>query len=115
MKICFSSNKVEKICNDRKAALKHLPTPKHADKLFQRLQELASCSRLVDIPTSPPLRRHKLSGKLKDFWAVDLVNKHDGWRICFLPVDYEKAPDGSIDFETIVSICIERITDHYNG
>ena len=115
MKLCFGSNRIDRICNDPTAARRKLPTQKHVDKLYQRLQELASFQRLSDIPSAPPLRRHKLKGKRKEMWAIDILNKTDGWRICFTPVDFDQAQDGSITIESVVSICIVDIGDYHNG
>ncbi len=115
MKLCFGSNQIRRICNYPAVTRRKLPTQKHIDKLYQRLQELANFQRLSDIPTTPPLRRHKLKGKRKEMWAVDIISKPDGWRICFVPVDYECAQDGSIIIESVVSICIVDIEDYHNG
>ena len=115
MKLCFGSNKILKICHDPRIAKRVLPSQKHVDKLYQRLQELANFARLSDIPTTPPLRRHKLKGKRKEMWAIDIVSKVDSWRICFIPVDYDQVSDGSINIESVVSICIVEIGDYHDG
>jgi len=64
---------------------------KHADRLRLILARLDASSELNDM-NLPGLRLHKLSGSLKDFWAVEVSGN---WRVVFrfekqdvLEVDY---------------------------
>jgi len=115
LKIYFSSARLKKICNDPKAALCELPTQKHVDKLFQRLNELSAFKSLNFVPVTPPLRRHKLSGAMRDMWAVDIISKIDGWRICFSVIYNDTDAKSNSDLNKIEAIRIEKIKNYHNG
>ncbi len=109
MVIYFRTRKLQKLCNNRNAAVKKLG-PRMAGKLQQRLMELNAAVCLDDISRTPPPRCHQLTGNREGQLSVDLEHPY---RLLFIPADdpARTTSDGSLDWERIVEIEIIEITD----
>ncbi len=87
---------------------------KMADKLAQRLEELASADTLADISHLPPPRCHALKGNRSGQFSVDLMHPY---RLIFTP-DHEPVPlteDGGIDLRLVTKILIISIDDTHKN
>ncbi len=104
MKIYYSSKKFEKILTNQRLNKKEYGFC--YSKLINRLSELEAANSLLDIPISPPPRRHKLSGDREKCWGIDCSKNY---RIVV-------EPQGEYDFEdlsTISAIKIISIEDYH--
>ncbi|MCW5202271.1 type II toxin-antitoxin system RelE/ParE family toxin [Desulfobulbus sp. US4] len=109
MDIYFKRKKLQKICSEKKIAVKELGA-KRAQKLMQRMMELSAAESLSDISIYPPARCHELSGDRKGQLSVDLGHPY---RLLFIPADDQvlKKKDGGLDKTAISSIEIIEIAD----
>lgn len=110
MEVLFSDKKLQKICSDQRLLQKEYG--QNARRIQMRLFELYSVDNLAEIPTTPPARRHLLSGDRKGQFAVDI--KHP-FRIVFIPAN-DPIPyleDGGIDLEKVTIIKIVWIGDYH--
>lgn len=74
MELTYKTDKLKKLCEDsnfQKELLRKYGI-EVAKKLPQRIRELKSFSCLNDVPVTLPFRRHKLTGKLKDLYAINI-------------------------------------------
>ncbi|MCI5220578.1 MAG: killer suppression protein [Candidatus Electrothrix sp. LOE2] len=109
MDIYFKTKKLQKICSEKKIAVKELGA-KRAQKLMQRMMELSAAESLLDISIYPPARCHELSGDRKGQLSVDLGHPY---RLLFISADDQvpKKNDGGLDRTAISSIEIIEIAD----
>ena len=78
-------------------------------KLRLDLLYLADC--LADVPTTPPPRRHLLTGEYAGHFAVDISGN---WRLVFKPSQpVPVSPDGSTDLKAVTSITLIEVTDYH--
>ena len=86
--------------------------PRMAEKLQQRLSELAAVETLEDMRCLPGARCHELTGELEGALAVDLVHPY---RLLFTP-DHDPIPqkeDGGLDWTSVTAICIVDYVDYH--
>ena len=75
MELTYKTDKLQKLCEDtnyNKELVKKYGVDV-AKKLPKRIKELKAFNSLNDVPTSFPYRRHKLSGDLKEHFAVNIT------------------------------------------
>jgi plasmid maintenance system killer protein len=112
MLIGYASTKLHKICTESKAAKKALPQTV-AERLPQRLGELAAFRCLKDVPIGTPLFRHALSADWSGHYAVRIDKK---FRIVFRPLgEFDLLPDETPDLGTVTEIEIVAIEDYHPG
>jgi proteic killer suppression protein len=111
LKIEFRNRKLERACNSAKELRKEYGT-RMADKVQQRLAELAAAETLDDMRHLPAARCHELTGNLKGKLAVDLVHPY---RLLFLPNHTPKPQksDGGLDWCRVSSILVDDIGDYH--
>jgi proteic killer suppression protein len=83
-----------------------------AKRLMLRLDFLATAACLADVPSTPPTRRHELSGKRIGEFVVDVTGN---WRLVFRP-EHDPIPrtaDGGIDLNAVTAIEIVSIEDYH--
>lgn len=78
-----------------------------ADKLPRRIKELKAFNSLNDVPTSFPYRRHKLSGDLKEFFAVNITGQY---RLIIRQKEYNIKIE---DLREIKELEIMEVSKHY--
>lgn len=105
MYIAFANNKIRKICEDQKTAIRKLGG-RMTDKLFQRIMEIRAADNLLILKGLPSPRCHRLSGDRKDQYAVDLVHPK---RLILVPIFEE----GEINEETVTDVVIQEIIDYH--
>ena len=77
-----------------------------------RLAVLKNSRSLSQVPTTPPDRRHMLTGDRREQYAVDLVHPH---RLVFVP-DHDPVPrreDGGIDLDEVRAVTIIEVVDYH--
>ncbi|XZE18625.1 type II toxin-antitoxin system RelE/ParE family toxin [Pirellulaceae bacterium SH449] len=111
MDISFRTKKLAKLCNSEKELRGKLGKP-NADKLKQRLNELAAAETLEDMRHLPGARCHELTGNLKRKLAVDLAHPD---RLVFYP-NHDPLPtrkDGGLNWAEVMAICIDGVGDYH--
>ena len=111
VKIRFKNRRLEKTFNCENA-LKRRFGDAIAKKIALRMAVLRSVENLNEVPPSKPERRHQLTGKRKEQFAVDLSQPY---RLVFevgqLPVPRKK--DGGIDLDKVNFIKILEVIDYH--
>ena len=111
MEIAFRTRKFEKAFNSANA-LRKTYGARMARIIMTRLAVLRAARSLVIVPTSPPDRRHQLSGDRYEQFAVNLVQPY---RLVF-EANHEPIPrkeDGGIDTERVTAITILDVVDYH--
>ena len=104
MEIYFNNKKIENVFNSfNTLSKKH--GDKQAKKIIQRISEFAAAESLNDIKMLNAPRLHLLSGKLKGFWAVDLIHP---FRLILEPLD-----GNTEDLRTVTRVKIIEIIDYH--
>jgi proteic killer suppression protein len=108
--IGYADEKVRRICQEIRAARKHLPEDL-ARALPRRLTQLAAFARLSEVPTGTPTHLHRLT----ENWAGHLAVRVDKkFRIVFEPVgEFESLPDDTPDLKTVTSIEVVAVEDYH--
>jgi proteic killer suppression protein len=109
VEITFHSNKICRLCNDSKHALKKLGRPV-AEKLRQRLDDLHAAKCLEDMRNAAG-RIEELTADLKGCFSLYL----NGLRLIFQPCK-EPIPlkdDGGLDWLNITAVTVVAIKDYH--
>jgi proteic killer suppression protein len=110
MEIVFCSKKLEKTLTDDSQLKREYG--QLAKKIRQRLLELRAAENLEVMRTISAANCHTLTGDLAGFLAVDVSCN---WRMLLTP-NHEptpELPDGGLDWNRVVSICVEAIEDYH--
>jgi plasmid maintenance system killer protein len=76
-----------------------------------RLRDLSGFESMADIPSTPPYRLHKWSGKRNKEWSIDIQNLY---RIHFIPAGkFKTDTSGHPVLNTVTSIEIVDIGDYH--
>ena len=111
MEIAFRTRKLEKAFNAADALQKTYGA-RMARVIMTRMAVLRAARSLALVPTTPPDRRHQLSGDREEQFAVDLVQPY---RLVF-EGNREPVPrkeDGGIDTEQVTAIRILDVVDYH--
>lgn len=88
MKILYANNKTERSCTSLKEASKFFGGNKTlALSLLSRINAIEQAEVINDIRLIKPFRFHALYGNYQGFFAVDVRNIRDKWRIILQPLD----------------------------
>lgn len=109
MELTYKNDKLRNLCENPK--YRHELIKKYgvevANKLPLRINMLKAFDNLNDVPSSLPFRRHKLNGKYKDFFAINITQQY---RLIF------KQSDNNIiisDLKLIKDIKVMEVSKHY--
>ena len=109
MELTYKNDKLQKLCegaNYNKELVKKYGV-EVAKKLPKRIKELKAFNSLNDVPTSLPYRRHKLSGDLKERFAVNITGQY---RLIFRQKENNIIIE---DLRKIKEIEIMEVSKHY--
>lgn len=109
MNLTYKNEKLKKMCENpvhNKELVKKYGF-EVAKKLPRRIAELKSFDSLNDVPTSLPHRRHKLSGDLKECYAINITGQY---RLIFRQKDNNIIVE---DLRKIKEIEIMEVSKHY--
>ncbi len=111
MNIFFKTRKLAKACNSERELRKQYGE-RMAKTIAMRLAVLKHARTLSLVPTTPPERRHRLAGKRKAQYAVDLVHPH---RLVFEPRRSSSAPNDAEDGDAggVTATTVIEITDYH--
>jgi len=109
MDILFYEDRIEKLCNNSKLAVRRLG-PRRAKLLRRRLDELRAASVLGVMRQLPAARCHELRGNLSGKLSVDLDHPY---RLIFEPANepLPKKLDGGLDWTRVTTIRVVGIED----
>lgn len=112
MKILYKNKKIEKLCSDKKVAIRELGL-KVASKLFQALFILKEAHSLNEIFAIKTFNLHPLNGELKGKYSLYL-GKMTGFRLILVLLNQEenkKYDENTIEYINV--IMIEEVSNHY--
>ena len=117
MKIVYSNNKTEKLCEDSKRAIKVLG-PDVARKLSDLLNAIEAFPTLLDLKSLPQYRLHPL-GYDREYQYSFVIHKGYKWRLIVYPLDKqgEILKDKSNEIEMLskaVMVEILEVSEHYD-
>jgi plasmid maintenance system killer protein len=109
MEVSFATRKMQKACSSDKAMRRRWGAAL-AQRLQQRLAELAAAGSLADLSRLPPARCHELTGDRAGQLSVDLTHPY---RLLFAP-DNDPIPrkdDGGLDWTKVTKVVVLEICD----
>lgn len=116
MNIQYKDNKIRKLCNDHRVAVKQLNS-RVADRLHEVLNFINSAENLLDVAKMPAYRLHPLSGDRAGSFAIDLIKK-SGFRLILIPVDENEneytTKDVDIIYRSSSTIILLEVSNHYD-
>ena len=92
MVLTYKNNKLRKLCEDSQSNKELI---------------MKSFACLADVPVVPPFRRHKLSGNLKNLYAINI---NDQYRLIFRQVENNIIVESLKDIKEIE---IMEVSKHY--
>lgn len=122
MELIYSSAKVEKQCTNEKDARKLFGgNERLALSLLSRINALQAAEVLKDIIVQPSFHFHDLHDKGKNkyegYFAIDVKNRKDPWRIILRPLNDDEKPFDPCNIDEIASVVeiveIEEVSKHY--
>ncbi len=110
MEIVFRQNRLAEVCNTEADAKRRWG--QYAQKVMQRLAELAAAETLADMGTLPPARCHQLVGNRKGQFGV---NAGPRLRVVFEPANdpIPRKGDRGIDLAKVTKIRVLAIEDYH--
>ena len=111
MDIFFKTRKLAKVFNSE-SELRKQYGDRMARTIAIRLAVLKHARTLSMVPVTPPDRRHRLAGKRKEQYAVDLVHPH---RLVFEPRRGSGGAGNDADHDTggVTAITIVEVIDYH--
>lgn len=109
MELTYKNDKLQDLCENPKfnKELVKKYGPKVAVNLPKRIKELKAFNSLNDVPTSPPYRRHKLTGDRDGQFAISINNQY---RLIFRQKENKIIIE---DLRKIKEIEIMEVSKHY--
>ena len=111
MEVGFERKKLARIFNSEKEIVRVYGS-KLGKCIMSRLAVLEAAGSLMEIPVTPPFRRHELKQNRKGQIAVDLEHP---FRLVFKP-NHNPVPvkkDGGLDLKNISAITILKVDDYH--
>lgn len=108
MELSYKTNKLQRSLTTDKGLAKTYGVL--AKKLKLRINQLESAETLEVISRLPVLRLHRLLGKERRLWSIDV---QENWRILF-ELDHDPLPymeDGGVDIGSVTKIRIAAVED----
>ena len=112
MEVSFATTRLSRAFNSQ-SGLTQTYGARRAEAIINRVEALRRFPTLSQVPTTPPLRRHQLTGNRAGQYAVDVDAQ---FRILFVPdhTPMPRRPDGGIDTDRITAITIiAEVTDYH--
>lgn len=106
MDVFFRSRKLAKVFNSQKDLRKQYGD-RMARTIMMRLAVLKNARTLAKVPATPPERRHRLAGRRKEQYAVDLVHPY---RLVFEPT---RGTTDAGDAGGVTAITIVEVVDYH--
>ena len=111
MEVSFRSRKLRQTFNcDRNLVRRY--GARQASRIRDVFRGLLEAPSLANVPTSPPMRRHQLTGNRNEQFAVDLLHPY---RLVFTAAHslVPRRTDGGIALECITAIMILDVEDYH--
>ena len=111
MEASFRSRKLRETFNcDRNLVRRY--GARQAGRIRDVFRGLLEAPSLANVPTSPPMRRHQLTGNRNEQFAVDLLHPY---RLVFTAAHspVPRRADGGIALECVTAIMILDVEDYH--
>ena len=111
MEVSFATTRLDKLFRNESDLVQTYGS-RRARKIMARLTALRRRPTLSQVPTTPPLRRHQLTGNRDEQYAVDIDRQY---RLVFEP-DHNpipRRPDRGIDTDRVTAIVITEVIDYH--
>ena len=117
MKIIYSNNKTQKLCEDYRQAVKTLGD-KVADRLMDLLTAIESFPNLLDLSNGlPQYRLHALTANRENQYSL-VISKSYKWRLIIYPLDENEQllkdkSNEKLMLSKAVAVEIVEVSEHY--
>ena len=111
MEVSFANARLDRLFHNESALVRAYGS-RRAQSMLARLAALRQRPTLSQVPTTPPLRRHQLTGNRNEQYAVDIDRQ---FRLVFAP-DHNpipRRPDRGIDTDRVTAIVITEVIDYH--
>ena len=118
MKIIYADTKVKRQCTSKKEATKLFGGDKKmAESLMSRVNAIEQAYVIKDIIVMPNFHFHRLQGKFRGFFAIDVKTRKDKWRIILQPLDENAKIFDPCNIDEIADVVriveIREVSPHY--
>jgi len=110
LEIVFKSKKLKKNCEEIKYAQKKWGE-ENARKIVKRLNEIDSFENLAELQKFTPARLHKLTGKRKEQYAIDIKQP---FRLIIEPMNINKEKNEENELENITKVKIIEVINYHD-
>ena len=111
MEVSFANSRLDRLFHSESDLVRTYGS-RRAQSMLARLAALRQRPTLSQVPTTPPLRRHQLTGNRAEQYAVDIDRQ---FRLVFEP-DHNpvpRRPDRGIDIDRVTAIVITEVIDYH--
>ena len=122
MKVVYTADKVENLCENLKVAKKFFGgNTMLAESLMARINALKQADNIKDIIVQPAFHFHKLINKsgrdLEGYFAIDVKSRREPWRIILEPLNENKESYNPCQIDEIAEsvriVEIMEVSKHY--
>lgn len=122
MKVVYTADKVENLCENLKVAKKFFGgNTMLAESLMARINALKQADTIKDIIVQPAFHFHKLINKsgrdLEGYFAIDVKSRREPWRIILEPLNENKESYNPCQIDEIAEsvriVEIMEVSKHY--
>lgn len=122
MKVVYTADKVENLCENLKVAKKFFGgNTMLAESLMARINALKQADTIKDIIVQPAFHFHKLINKsgrdLEGYFAIDVKSRREPWRIILEPLNENKESYNPCQIDEIAEsvriVKIMEVSKHY--
>lgn len=122
MKVVYTTEKVEKLCEDLKVAKRFFDgNIMLANSLMARVNALKQADTIKDIIVQPAFHFHDLKNKngrnLEGYFAIDVKSRREKWRIILEPLDENEQSYNPCRIDEIAEnvriVEIREVSEHY--
>lgn len=122
MKVVYTTDKVENLCENLKVAKKFFGgNTMLAESLMARINALKQADTIKDIIVQPAFHFHKLINKsgrdLEGYFAIDVKSRREPWRIILEPLNENKESYNPCQIDEIAEsvriVEIMEVSKHY--
>ncbi len=111
MEVSFRTSRLHRLFHNESDLIRTYGN-RRAQSIMARLVVLRRRATLSQVPTTPPERRHQLTGNRDEQYAVDIDRQY---RLVFTP-DHDpipRRPDGGVDTDQVTAVVITEVIDYH--
>ncbi|MYC34133.1 MAG: system killer suppression protein [Chloroflexi bacterium] len=111
MEVNFRTSRLHRLFHNESDLIRTFGN-RRAQSILARLVVLRQRATLSQVPTTPPERRHQLTGNRDEQYAIDIDRQY---RLVFIP-DHDpipRRPDGGVDTDQVTAVVITEVIDYH--